>query len=192
VMGNYHPHGDSAIYDTMVRLPQPLRLRYLMGDGPGNFGSAAGDPPAAMRYTESRLTRLAGEMLADIDMDTVDFVPNYDESTSEPAVLPARIPNPIVNGTSALNAALALLTKAKDEPKSDLELVLEHVLGPDFPTGGYIFGKTTIPNAYKTGRGRFMIRAKTKLEKISGGREAIIVSEIPYQVNKTKLMERIA
>jgi DNA gyrase subunit A len=209
VMGNYHPHGDSAIYDTMVRLAQPFSLRYLMVDGQGNFGSVDGDPPAAMRYTESRLTRLAGEMLADIDMDTVDFVPNYDESTQEPAVLPARIPNLIVNGSSGiavgmatnipphnltevLNAAIALLTKAKDEPKSDLELVLEHVLGPDFPTGGYIFGKTTIPNAYRTGRGRFMMRAKTKLENISGGRQAIIVTEIPYQVNKAKLIERIA
>src|SRR6202042_2696812 len=181
VMGNFHPHGDAAIYDTMVRLAQPFSMRYVLVDGQGNFGSVDGDPPAAMRYTESRLTRIAGEMLADIDMDTVDFVPNYDESTSEPAVLPARIPNLIVNGSSGiavgmatnipphnltevLNAAIALLTKAKDEPKSALELVLDHVLGPDFPTGGYIFGKTTIPNAYRTGRGRFMMRAKTRLE----------------------------
>jgi DNA gyrase subunit A len=209
VMGNYHPHGDSAIYDTMVRLAQPFSLRYLMVDGQGNFGSVDGDPPAAMRYTESRLTRIAGEMLADIDMDTVDFVPNYDESTVEPSVLPARIPNLIVNGSSGiavgmatnipphnltevLNAAIALLTKSPQDHRPDLELVLEHVLGPDFPTGGYIFGKQTIPAAYRTGRGRFMMRAKTGIEKISGGREAIIVSEIPYQVNKTKLMERIA
>ena len=209
VMGNYHPHGDSAIYDTMVRLAQPFSLRYLMVDGQGNFGSVDGDPPAAMRYTESRLTRIAGEMLADIDMDTVDFVPNYDESTLEPAVLPARIPNLIVNGSSGiavgmatnipphnltevLNAALGLLNKSPQDTSSDLELCLQHVLGPDFPTGGLIFGKTGIPNAYRTGRGRFMMRAKTKIEKISGGREAIIVHEIPYQVNKTKLMERIA
>ncbi len=162
VMGNYHPHGDSAIYDTMVRLAQPFSLRYLMVDGQGNFGSVDGDPPAAMRYTESRLTRIAGEMLADIDMDTVDFVPNYDESTLEPSVLPARIPNLIVNGSSGiavgmatnipphnltevLNAAIALLTRSPQETKSDLALCLEHVLGPDFPTGGSIFGKLTHP-----------------------------------------------
>ena len=209
VMGNYHPHGDSAIYDTMVRLAQPFSLRYLMVDGQGNFGSVDGDPPAAMRYTESRLTRIAGEMLADIDMDTVDFVPNYDESTLEPSVLPARVPNLIVNGSSGiavgmatnipphnltevLNASLGLLNKSPQDTTSDLDICLQHVLGPDFPTGGLIFGKTGIPNAYRTGRGRFMMRAKTKIEKISGGREAIIVYEIPYQVNKTKLMERIA
>jgi DNA gyrase subunit A len=209
VMGNYHPHGDSAIYDTMVRLAQDFSLRYMLVDGQGNFGSVDGDPPAAMRYTESRLSRIAGEMLADIDMDTVDFVDNYDASTQEPSVLPARIPNLIINGgsgiavgmatnipphnlTEVLNAAIALLTKSPQDHRSDLDLVLEHVLGPDFPTGGFIFGKTNIPNAYRTGRGRFMIRARTSIEKISGGREAIIVSEIPYQVNKTKLMERIA
>jgi DNA gyrase subunit A len=209
VMGNYHPHGDSAIYDTMVRLAQPFSLRYLMVDGQGNFGSVDGDPPAAMRYTESRLTRIAGEMLADIDMDTVDFVPNYDESTVEPSVLPARIPNLIVNGSSGiavgmatnipphnltevLNAAIALLTKSPQETKSDLDLVLEHVQGPDFPTYGTLYGKTNIRNAYATGRGRFMMRATCKIENISGGRQAIIVNEIPYQVNKTKLMERIA
>ena len=209
VMGNYHPHGDSAIYDTMVRLAQPFSLRYMMVDGQGNFGSVDGDPPAAMRYTESRLMRIAGEMLADIDMDTVDFVPNYDESTLEPSVLPARIPNLIVNGSSGiavgmatnipphnltevLNAAISVLMRSSQEMRSDLELCLEHVLGPDFPTGGIIFGRTQIPNAYRTGRGRFIVRSRTKIEKISGGREAIIVEEIPYQVNKTKLMERIA
>ena len=209
VMGNYHPHGDSAIYDTMVRLAQPFSLRYLMVDGQGNFGSVDGDPPAAMRYTESRLTRIAGEMLADIDMDTVDFVPNYDESTLEPSVLPARVPNLIINGgsgiavgmatnipphnlTEVLNAAIALLTKSPQDHRSDLALCLEHVLGPDFPTGGTILGRTTIPQSYKTGRGRFIMRARTKLENISGGRQAIIVTEIPYQVNKSKLIERIA
>ena len=208
VMGNYHPHGDSAIYDTMVRLAQPFSLRYPLVDGQGNFGSVDGDPPAAMRYTESRLTRMAGEMLADIDSDTVDFAPNYDESTLEPTVLPARIPNLIVNGsggiavgmatnipphnlTEVINACIALLERAKDETKSDLDLVLEHVKGPDFPTGGFIFGKSTIRNAYATGRGRFMVRAKTGIER-TGGREAIVVTEIPYQVNKTTLMKRIA
>jgi DNA gyrase subunit A len=209
VMGNYHPHGDSAIYDTMVRLAQPFSLRYPLIDGQGNFGSVDGDPPAAMRYTESRMTRLAGEMLADIDSDTVDFVPNYDESTTEPTVLPARIPNLIINGgtgiavgmatnipphnlTEVLNATIALLTREKAETRSDLELCLEHVKGPDFPTGGFIYGRTNIPGAYKTGRGRFMMRAKCGRENISGGREAIVVTEIPYQVNKSVLIKRIA
>jgi len=214
VMGQYHPHGDSAIYDTMVRLAQQFSLRYPMIDGQGNFGSVDGDPPAAMRYTESRLTRIAGEMLADIDSDTVDFAPNYDESTEEPTVLPARIPNLIVNGSSGIavgmatnipphnlteiiNASIALLERdaAKRDPndiRSDLDVVLEHVQGPDFPTGGFIFGKTTIRNAYKTGRGRFLMRAKVHVENISGGRQAIIATEIPYQVNKAKLIERIA
>ena len=209
VMGNYHPHGDSAIYDTTVRLAQPFSQRYPMVDGQGNFGSVDGDPPAAMRYTESRLTRIAGEMLADIDSDTVDFAPNYDESSAEPTVLPARIPNLIVNGSSGIavgmatnipphnltevvNACIAVLTKSPQETKSDLDLVLEHVKGPDFPTGGYLFGKTNIPGAYKTGRGRFLMRAKCAIENISGGRQAIIVTEIPYQVNKAKLIERIA
>src|SRR5271163_1292765 len=209
VMGNYHPHGDSAIYDTMVRLAQPFSLRYPLIDGQGNFGSVDGDPPAAMRYTESRMTRLAGEMLADIDSDTVDFTPNYDESSQEPTVLPARIPNLIVNGSSGIavgmatnipphnltevvNACIALLSKDKAETRSDLDLCLEHVKGPDFPTGGFIFGKSNIANAYRTGRGRFMMRAKASIENISGGRQAIIVTEIPYQVNKSKLIERIA
>jgi DNA gyrase subunit A len=209
VMGNYHPHGDSAIYDTMVRMAQPFSLRYPIVDGQGNFGSIDGDPPAAMRYTESRLTRIAGEMLADIDSDTVDFTPNYDESTLEPSVLPARIPNLIVNGSSGIavgmatnipphnlrevvNAAIALLSKSPQDHRADLDLVLEHVLGPDFPTGGFIHGKTNIRNTYATGRGRFIMRAKCAIENISGGRQAIIVTEIPYQVNKSKLIERIA
>jgi DNA gyrase subunit A len=193
----------------MVRLAQPFSLRYLLVDGQGNFGSVDGDSAAAMRYTESRLTRLAGEMLADIDSDTVDFTPNYDESSLEPTVLPARIPNLIINGSSGIavgmatnipphnltevvNACIALLSKDKAETRSDLELALEHVKGPDFPTGGFIFGKTNIAQAYKTGRGRFMMRAKASIENISGGRQAIIVTEIPYQVNKAKLIERIA
>ena len=209
VMGNYHPHGDSAIYDTMVRLAQPFSLRYMMVDGQGNFGSVDGDPPAAMRYTESRLTRIAGEMLADIDMDTVDFVPNYDESTLEPSVLPARIPNLLVNGSSGiavgmatnipphnlgevLSACIALLNKSPQDTTSDLELCLQHVQGPDFPTGAFIFGKTTIPNAYRTGRGRFMMRARAAVENGPGGRQTIVVTEIPYQVNKSNLIKRIA
>ncbi|MDE1154593.1 MAG: DNA gyrase subunit A [Acidobacteriaceae bacterium] len=209
VMGNYHPHGDSAIYDTMVRLAQPFSLRYPLVDGQGNFGSVDGDPPAAMRYTESRMTRLSGEMLADIDSDTVDFVPNYDESTSEPSVLPAKFPNLLVNGgagiavgmatnipphnlTETLNAAIALLNKDKDDHRSDLEIALEFVKGPDFPTGGFIYGKGNIAQTYRTGRGRFMMRARCAKENITGGREAIIVTEIPYQVNKSTLIKRIA
>jgi DNA gyrase subunit A len=213
VMGNYHPHGDSAIYDTMVRMAQEFSLRYPIIDGQGNFGSVDGDPPAAMRYTESRLTRIAGEMLADIDSDTVDFVPNYDESTLEPSVLPARIPNLIINGSSGIavgmatnipphnlkevvNAAIALLEKTSGNPdlahRTDLDIVLDHVKGPDFPTAGILYGSSNIRQAYSTGRGRFIVRAKCRIENITGGRQAIIVQEIPYQVNKSKLMERIA
>jgi DNA gyrase subunit A len=216
VMGNYHPHGDSAIYDTMVRLAQPFSLRYLLVDGQGNFGSVDGDPPAAMRYTESRLTRLAGEMLADIDSDTVDFTPNYDESSMEPTVLPARVPNLIVNGSSGIavgmatnipphnltevvNACIALLerdaARGKDaaaDARTDLDVVLEHVQGPDFPTGGFVFGKANVRQAYATGRGRFLMRAKCTVESMPGGRQAIIVHEVPYQVNTSVLVKRIA
>jgi len=209
VMGNYHPHGDSAIYDTMVRLAQDFSLRYPMVDGQGNFGSVDGDPPAAMRYTESRLTRIAGEMLADIDSDTVDFAPNYDESSLEPTVLPARIPNLLVNGSSGIavgmatnipphnlteviNACIALIDKAKDETRSDLEMCLEHVKGPDFPTHGILYGSSGIRNAYATGRGRFIMRARTFVEQAKNGRTSIIVTELPYQVNKSNLFKRIA
>ena len=204
-MGVYHPHGDSAIYDTLVRMAQPFSLRYPLVDGQGNFGSVDGDPPAAMRYTECRMDRLAGELLADIDMETVDFAPNYDESTLEPTVLPTRIPNLIVNGSSGiavgmatnipphnltevLNAAIELV----QNPKAGLVEVLKHVQGPDFPTGAYLYGRTGIAQAYKTGRGRFLMRAKTGLENLTKEKQAIIVTEIPYQVNKSKLIERIA
>ena len=204
-MGVYHPHGDSAIYDTLVRMAQPFSLRYPLVDGQGNFGSVDGDPPAAMRYTECRMARIAGELLADIDMETVDFVPNYDESTFEPTVLPTRIPNLIVNGSSGIavgmatnipphnlteivNAAIALV----NDPHAGLAEVLKHVHGPDFPTGGFLYGKSGIPQAYKTGRGRFLMRAKTALENLTKEKQAIIVTEIPYQVNKSKLIERIA
>ena len=205
VMGNYHPHGDASIYDTMVRLAQDFSLRYPMVDGQGNFGSIDGDPPAAMRYTEAKMARIAAEMLGDIDMETVDFAPNYDESTLEPSVLPARIPNLIVNGsngiavgmatnipphnlTEVINAAITLV----NNPQAGLAEVLEHVQGPDFPTGGFIYGRANIAQTYKTGRGRFLMRAKAAVEQITGGRSAVIVTEIPYQVNKSKLIERIA
>ena len=205
VMGNYHPHGDSAIYDTMVRLAQPFSMRYVLVDGQGNFGSVDGDMPAAMRYTEARMTRLAGEMLADIDQETVDFTPNYDESTFEPTVLPARVPNLIINGangiavgmatnipphnlTEVVNAAIEMV----NNPNAGLDEVLEHVKGPDFPTGGFIYGRSGIRNAYQTGRGRFLMRAKCAIENMNQSRQAIIVSEIPYQVNKNTLIKRIA
>jgi DNA gyrase subunit A len=204
-MGVYHPHGDSAIYDTLVRMAQPFSLRYPLVDGQGNFGSVDGDPPAAMRYTECRMERIAGELLADIDMETVDFVPNYDESTLEPSVLPTRIPNLIVNGSSGIavgmatnipphnltevvNAAIALVKN----PKGGLIEVLKHVQGPDFPTGGFLYGRAGIAQAYNTGRGRFMMRARVATENLTKEKQAIIVTEIPYQVNKSKLIERIA
>src|SRR6201997_3104049 len=164
VMGNYHPHGDSAIYDTMVRLAQPFSMRYVLVDGQGNFGSVDGDMPAAMRYTECRMTRLAGELLADIDQETVDFAPNYDESTFEPSVLPARVPNLIINGANGIAVGMATnipphnLTEIVNatiemvnNPNVGLAEVLKHVQGPDFPTGGFIYGRAGIANAYKTG-----------------------------------------
>ena len=204
-MGVYHPHGDSAIYDTLVRMAQPFSLRYPLVDGQGNFGSVDGDPPAAMRYTECRMERIAGEMMADIEMETVDFVPNYDESTFEPFVLPTRIPNLIVNGSSGIAVGMATnipphnLTEVVNaaielvkNPSAGLAEVLKHVQGPDFPTGGFLYGKSGIPNAYKTGRGRFLMRARTALESLTKEKQAIIVTEIPYQVNKAKLIERIA
>ncbi len=204
-MGVYHPHGDSAIYDALVRMAQPFSMRYPLVDGQGNFGSVDGDPPAAMRYTECRLDKISGELLADIEMETVDFVPNYDESTYEPFVLPTRIPNLIVNGsngiavgmatnipphnlTEVINAAIEMV----NNPHAGLAEVLKHVQGPDFPTGGFLYGRGGIAQAYKTGRGRFLIRAKCATENLSQGRQSIIVSEIPYQVNKNVLIKRIA
>ena len=204
-MGVYHPHGDSAIYDTLVRMAQPFTLRYTLVDGQGNFGSVDGDPPAAMRYTECRMSRIAGELLSDIEMETVDFTPNYDESTFEPVVLPTRIPNLIVNGSSGIAVGMATnipphnLTEVVNacielvqNPHAGLAEVLKHVQGPDFPTGGFLYGKSGIPQAYKTGRGRFMMRAKVATENITKEKQAIIVTEIPYQVNKSRLIERIA
>jgi DNA gyrase subunit A len=206
VIGKYHPHGDTAVYDAMVRMAQPFSMRYLLVDGQGNFGSVDGDPPAAMRYTEVRMSRIAHELLADIDKDTVDFVPNYDESEREPAVLPARIPNLLVNGSSGIavgmatnipphnlteivNACVALL----DDPAISLAGLMQHVPGPDFPTAGIINGAQEIVAAYKGGRGRLSVRARATIEEIGDrGRQAIIVTELPYQVNKARLLERIA
>jgi DNA gyrase subunit A len=204
-MGQYHPHGDSAIYDTLVRLAQDFSLRYPLVDGQGNFGSVDGDPPAAMRYTECRLKKIAGEMLADIDKETVDFVPNYDESTTEPTVLPTRIPNLLINGSNGIAVGMATnipphnLTEIVDatialvqNPQTSLKDILKIVKGPDFPTGGIIYGRSGIERAYTTGRGKFTIRAKAAIENLTQGRQAIIVTELPYQVNKSVLVRRIA
>jgi len=201
----YHPHGDSAVYDALVRMAQPWSLRYPLVDGHGNFGSVDGDPPAAYRYTECRMERIAEEMMADIEMETVDMTPNFDETTDEPTVLPTRIPTLIINGSSGIAVGMATnipphnLTEVVNaaielvkNPSAGLAEVLKHVQGPDFPTGGFLYGKSGIAQAYKTGRGRFLMRARTALESLTKEKQAIIVTEIPYQVNKSKLIERIA
>jgi DNA gyrase subunit A len=206
VIGKYHPHGDTAVYDTMVRMAQPFSMRYLLVDGQGNFGSVDGDMPAAMRYTEVRMSRIAGELLADIEKDTVDFTPNYDESEHEPSVLPTRVPNLLVNGqtgiavgmatnipphnlTETVNACLALL----DDPAVPLASLMQHMPGPDFPTAGIINGAQEIATAYRTGRGRLSVRARVSIEPVGkGDRQAIVVTELPFQVNKARLIERIA
>src|SRR5579863_3946129 len=204
-MGVYHPHGDSAIYDTLVRMAQPFTLRCPLVDGQGNFGSVDGDPPAAMRYTECRMERITGEMMADIDMETVDFVPNYDESTVEPSVLPTRIPNLIVNGSSGIAVGMAtnipphnlteVVNAAIDlvkNPKAGLAEVFKHVKGPDFPTGAILYGRAGIVDAYRTGRGRFLMRARVAIENVTKDLKALVVTELPYQVNKSTLFKRIA
>jgi len=203
--GNYHPHGEAIIYPTMVRLAQNFNLRYPLVDGQGNFGSVDGDPPAAMRYTEARLTRVADEMLADLEKETVDFVPNFDQTREEPVVLPAKIPNLLVNGASGIAVGMATnipphnLREIVDacvlmieKPESTLKEIMKLVPGPDFPTGGYIAGREGILQAYKTGRGSFIMRAKAAIEQTGKDRENIVVTEIPFQVNKARLIERIA
>jgi DNA gyrase subunit A len=197
VMGNYHPHGDQAIYDALVRLAQPFSMRYPLVDGQGYFGSVDGDSAAAMRYTESRLARLATEMLRDIDADTIDFVPNYDESRKEPSVLPARFPNLLVNGSSGiavgmatnipphnLSEVIAAIIAMIDDPTIDVERLSRHVKGPDFPTGGVIVGRTGIRDAYRSGRGRIIVRGRAHIEELRGGKTAIIITELPYGVRK--------
>src|SRR3989454_562565 len=204
-LGKYHPHGDSALYDALVRMAQPFSLRYPLVDGQGNFGSVDGDPPAAYRYTECRMTRISEEMLSDIDKETVDFVPNFDESTFEPVVLPTRVPNLLINGSNGIAVGMATnipphnLTEIVDatimlvnNPQTTLPELLKVVQEPDFPTYGIIHGKAGILEAYKHGRGRFVMRAKAAIENITKDRQAIIVTEIPYQVNKRYLIERIA
>src|SRR5208337_1651077 len=205
VLGKYHPHGDTAVYDAMVRMAQPFSLRYPLVDGQGNFGSVDGDPPAAYRYTESRLTEIAEELLADIDKDTVDFVANFDDTSVEPLLLPTRIPNLLVNGSNGIAVGMATNipphnpTEIVDacitlvnNPHATLDDMLQFVQGPDFPTGGFISGRAGIAEAYRTGRGRFMMRAKAAIEHVTKDKDAIIVTEIPYQVNKSRLIERMA
>ncbi len=209
VLGKYHPHGDSAVYDAMVRMAQDFSLRYPLVDGQGNFGSVDGDSAAAMRYTEARLSKIAGELLVDIEKDTVDWAPNFDESLQEPKVLPAKLPNLILNGASGIAVGMAtnipphnlgevadalvyMIDRWDDIQDVQLPDLMQFIKGPDFPTGGIIMGLEGIKNAYATGRGRVIVRAKTEIEEMRGGRFRIIVTEIPYQVNKTTLIERIA
>ncbi|WP_169973306.1 DNA topoisomerase (ATP-hydrolyzing) subunit A [Campylobacter sp. RM16191] len=204
VIGKYHPHGDTAVYDALVRMAQPFSMRYPSVDGQGNFGSVDGDGAAAMRYTEARMTILAEELLRDIDKDTVDFIPNYDDSTVEPDVLPARVPNLLLNGSSGIAVGMATnipphslnelidgLLLVLENKNATLEEVMEHIKGPDFPTGGIIFGKKGIIEAYRTGRGRVKIRAKTHIEK-KPNKDVIVIDELPYQTNKARLIEQIA
>ncbi|MEY3219387.1 MAG: hypothetical protein RIT27_744 [Pseudomonadota bacterium] len=205
VIGKYHPHGDSAVYDTIVRMAQPFSLRYMLVDGQGNFGSIDGDAPAAMRYTEIRMSRLAHELLADIEKETVDFTPNYDGSEQEPAILPTRVPNLLINGSSGIavgmatnipphnlreiiNACLHLI----EQPDGDIYELMKHVPGPDFPTAGIVNGTRGIQEAYAAGRGRVVMRARHEIETYDNGKQAIIVTELPYQVNKARLVEKIA
>ena len=207
VIGKYHPHGDTAVYDTIVRMAQPFSMRHMLVDGQGNFGSVDGDSPAAMRYTEIRLSRIAHELLADLDRETVDFGPNYDETETQPLVMPTRVPNLLVNGSAGIavgmattipphnlrevvNACLAMIN---DEDIA-LDGLMQHISGPDFPTGGIINGATGILQAYKTGRGRIHVRAKIDIEPLGKheDRHALIITELPYTVNKARLLEKIA
>src|SRR5215510_4512431 len=205
VMGKYHPHGNLAVYDALVRLAQEWSMRYPLIFGQGNFGSVDGDPPAADRYTEAKLAQVSTPLLEDLDKETVDFHPNYDGSEVEPDVLPARIPNLLINGSDGIAVGMATkipphnLTEIVEaaimlvnNPATTLKEALKVVKGPDFPTGAYIYGRSGIENAYKTGRGRFTMRAKAGIEDMTQGRKAIVITEIPYQVNKATLVRRIA
>ena len=205
-MGKYHPHGDSSIYQAMVRMAQNFSMRYMLVDGHGNFGSIDGYGAAASRYTEARMSRITAAMLADIEKDTVDFVPNYDENEKEPVVLPARIPNLLVNGSSGIAVGMAtnipphnlgevidgltvMITDKIQEKETDLEELMECIKGPDFPTGASILGKSGIRAAYRTGRGKILVRATAEIQPMEHGREKIVVTEIPYMVNKLRLIE---
>ncbi len=205
VLGKYHPHGDTATYDALVRMAQPFSMRYMLVDGQGNFGSIDGDPPAAYRYTECRMTALASELLADIDKETVDFVDNYDGKEQEPVVLPTRVPNLLINGAAGiavgmatnipphnLGEVIAACIALIDDPNISIGGLMQHIPGPDFPTAGIINGSQEIASAYLTGRGRLYVRARTSIEEDAKGRQTIVITELPYQVNKARLLERIA
>ncbi len=205
VLGKFHPHGDSSVYDAMVRLAQPFNIRYMLVDGQGNFGSVDGDGAAAMRYTEARMAKLTLDLLDDIEKDTVDFYPNFDETLMQPAVLPSRFPNLLVNGSSGIAVGMATnipphnlrevidgVVCMIDNPECTVEDLMAHIKGPDFPTGGIILGRSGIRSAYMTGRGRILVRARTEIEPMSNSRSRIVVTEIPYMVNKAKLVEKIA
>src|SRR4028118_1732324 len=205
VLGKYHPHGDTSVYDTMVRMAQDWSLRYPLVDGQGNFGSVDGDAPAAMRYTEARLKRIAEEMLTDIYKETVDFQPNFDDSLTEPSVLPAKIPNLLINGTSGIAVGMANnmaphnlsevidgIVAFIDDPQIAISGLMEYIKAPDFPTGGTIYGFQGVKSAFKTGRGRVVMRANAYFETSKTGKEQIIVTEIPYMVNKAAMIERTA
>jgi DNA gyrase subunit A len=205
VIGKYHPHGDSAVYDTLVRMAQNFSMRYPLVNGQGNFGSVDGDPPAAMRYTEARMTRIDQELISDLDKETVDFIANYDNSLSEPLVFPARIPNLLINGAAGIAVGMATnipphnlrevidgLIAMIEDPNITVSGLMEVITGPDFPTGAFICGRAGIREAYETGRGSLLLRSKSHVEKQKNGRESIIIDEIPYQQNKATLIERIA
>ena len=205
VLGKYHPHGDQSVYDALVRLAQDFSMRYMLVDGHGNFGSVDGDPPAAYRYTEARMSKIANEMLRDIDKETVDWDPNFDESQKEPRVLPSRFPNLLVNGSSGiavgmttnipphnLREVIDAVICVLDNEHATLDDLMEHIKGPDFPTRGIVLGRSGIRAAYATGRGRIQVRARTEMEEFGQGRTRIIVTELPYQVNKSRLVENIA
>ncbi|HEY5740443.1 MAG TPA: DNA topoisomerase (ATP-hydrolyzing), partial [Gammaproteobacteria bacterium] len=205
VIGKYHPHGDTAVYDTIVRMAQPFAMRHMLVDGQGNFGSVDGDSPAAMRYTEVRMSKIAHELLADLDKETVDFLPNYDESEQEPLVLPTKVPNLLINGSSGIAVGMATNIPPHnlrevvdacillvDDADADMEQLMQCIPGPDFPTAGFINGARGIREAYRTGRGKIYLRARTHFEEDKSGRQIIIVTELPYQVNKANLLAKIA
>ena len=205
VLGRYHPHGDASVYDAMVRMAQPFSLHYPLIDGHGNFGSVDGDPPAAYRYTEARMAKLANYMLADIKKNTVDFQPNFDEERQEPVVLPSRFPNLLVNGSSGIAVGMATNIPPHnlsevidgtcyviDHPEAELDEICQFIKGPDFPTGGVIMGRSGIRAAYATGRGKIKVRAKTEIVDLPNGKSQIVITEIPYMVNKARLVESMA
>ena len=204
VLGKYHPHGDTSVYDTMVRMAQSWSLRYMMVDGQGNFGSIDGDSPAAMRYTEARLQKISEDMMADIDKDTVDYQLNFDDTLKEPTVMPTRVPNLLINGASGIAVGMATNMPPHNlseiingtiayinTPEIDVDGLMDHIKAPDFPTGGVIYGYEGVKEAFQTGRGRVVIRGKAEIEEVSG-RECIIVTEIPYQVNKADMIRKTA